>query len=462
MVYGKSPAPELKRMERTAADNARFKNPDGDVNGPWFSGDRTAPAALKTRQHPSIYGIQHPITGEMVYPAQGRCWAIGVDRQLPSLNEFGEYKATTPDLDRRREMSGISADKLREDVPDLVLVEQDLAKSSLAARERMDRGDWPEFFVTEKSFGFKTYPPKQGQPPRTWWDNASVGHNRAAKTEVKNLFPGTTAFATPKPERLLERIIHIATNAGDIVLDVFGGSGTTAAVAHKMGRRWVTCELVEDTFNRFTRPRLEKVVHDQDPGGITLTKGERVDATENGLPEGMEAEDAQRFTSLLNKFIADNPELKKSAQVKELKALAKTTKTKDTVNWRGGGGFTVAHLSPTCFDCVPEIGLTTLTEHATGETLVNSVAANLGFHLTPDDLVFDGRRGKQRLAVIEGTLTRAKVDELNTHRADGESVLFAALMLEEGVRDYVRSLKNGSRVVAVPGDLFPTVAGGTN
>ena len=93
---------------------------------------------------------------------------------------------------------------------------------------------------------------------------------------------------------------------------------------------------------------------------------------------------------------------------------------------------------------------------------MNSVAANLGFHLTPDDLVFDGRRGKQRLAVIEGTLTRAKVDELNTHRADGESVLFAALMLEEGVRDYVRSLKNGSRVVAVPSDVFPTVAGGTN
>ena len=101
------------------------------------------------------------------------------------------------------------------------------------------------------------------------------------------MFPGQNPFTTPKPERLLERIIHIATNPGDTVLDVFAGSGTTAAVAHKMGRRWVTCELVEDTFNRFTRPRLEKVVRGEDLGGITVTKGERVDASADGLPEGL-------------------------------------------------------------------------------------------------------------------------------------------------------------------------------
>ena len=298
------------------------------------------------------------------------------------------------------------------------------------------------------------------RPPETLWLTNETGHSQEAKEEVKALFPGVNPFATPKPERLLERIIHIATNPGDIVLDCFGGSGTTAAVAQKMGRRWVTCELVEDTFNRFTRPRLEKVVNDQDPGGITLTKGERIDATENGLPEGMEAEDAQRFTSLLNKLIKDDPEMKKNPVVKDLKARAKTTKTKDTVNWRGGGGFTIAHLSPTCFDYVSELGKTTLTEHATGETLIDSVAANLGFHRTRDDLVFHGTRGKQRLAVVEGRLTRDKVDEINTHRGDDEGVVFAALMLEEGVREYVRSLKSGSRVVVIPSDIFPATKEG--
>ena len=77
----------------------------------------------------------------------------------------------------------------------------------------------------------------------------------------------------------MERIIHIATDPGEIVLDVFAGSGTTAAVAHKMGRRWVACELIDDTVERFTLPRLTKVVRGEDPGGITLTKGERVDNT---------------------------------------------------------------------------------------------------------------------------------------------------------------------------------------
>lgn len=159
------------------------------------------------------------------------------------------------------------------DMKDIVL-DAPLEECASAARARMEQGQWPEFFVTEESFGRKAYPPQEGQPARTWWDNSQVGHNRAAKSEIKSLFANIGSFSTPKPERLLERIIHIATDPGDIVLDVFAGSGTTAAVAQKMGRRWVTCELRQDTFDTFTRPRLEKVVDDQDPGGITRTKGE--------------------------------------------------------------------------------------------------------------------------------------------------------------------------------------------
>src|SRR5690606_13719546 len=99
-----------------------------------------------------------------------------------------------------------------------------------------------------------------GLVPWTWWPHEEVGHGDEAKREIQTIFTGIEAFSTPKPERLLERVIHIGSNPGDIVLDCFAGSGTTAAVAHKMGRRWVTVELSENTTNTFTKPRLTKVV----------------------------------------------------------------------------------------------------------------------------------------------------------------------------------------------------------
>lgn len=453
LVYGKSREVSLNRMPRTAENNARFSNPDGDEKGIWFSDNRSAPGA--ETHLGMVYGVEHPITGELFFPARGACWRLGFDRMMASLREYGDYEEVAPDLLLREEKSGVPAQLFDGQTGDLRLRGGVTDDSARIARERIDAGNWPEFFVTETSFGRKSYPPKHGQPPRTWWSNDLVGHNRGAKSEIKALFPGANAFATPKPERLLERIIHIATNPGDIVLDVFAGSGTTAAVAQKMGRRWVTCELVEDTFDRFTRPRLEKVVNGEDMGGISTTKGERVDDTENGLPEGMTAEDAQKFTSLLNKIIKDHDDLKKSADVKAIKALSKTVKTKDTVNWRGGGGFTVARLAPSCYDCDPEMGYTSLTPAATGETLIASVAANLGFYLTPEDPRFDGRRNNQHLAVVEGVLTEQKVGDLMTFLPEGHSILFAATMLDEGIRDVIRSYKNGSRTVHIPLDLFP-------
>lgn len=236
---------------------------------------------------------------------------------------------------------------------------------------------------------------------------------------------------------------------------MFAGSGTTAAVAQKMGRRWVTCELVEDTFNRFTRPRLEKVINNEDQGGITVQKEERADATEDGLPEGLTPEAAQKFTSLLNKAIKNDDELKKNPAVKQLKAMTKTKPVKGVVNWRGGGGFQVAHLEPACFDYDPEVALTTLTEDATGDLLVRSVAAQLRFALTPEDLYFDGKRGREHLVVVEGVLDEEKVGEVMAHLPEGHSVLFAATVVDDSAREHVRSFKNGSRVVHVPLDLFP-------
>lgn len=303
---------------------------------------------------------------------------------------------------------------------------------------------------------------QNGLVPKTLWQHDEVGHNDQAKKEIQSLLPSKVPFSTPKPERLLERIIHIGSSPGDIILDVFAGSGTTAAVAQKMGRRWVTCELLESTFTTFTRPRLEKVLNDQDPGGITRTKGERVDATEDGLPDGVSPEDAAKFTSVLNKLIKDDPELKKSVEVKTLKAASKTRYTKEVLNWRGGGGFQVAHLSPVCFDYAPELDRVMLTAAATGQTLIESVAANLGFTLLhpDDDYIFDARRGNALLKVVEGVATTEIVDWLASQIQPGETIVLAATTVMDGVRQHLRKLMKGSQVVALPDDVFRYSEGG--
>ena len=460
LVYRKADSFVPNRLNRTTNMDQRFSNPDGDPLGPWDMNAAVAPTTGKGKQHPSVFGIQHPITGEMVYPASGRCWSFSPGKMLEIMRGWGNYEWGEVDEDEiagRKRVMGPNVE-IRGDVRPLVIKgwgEDDAVR----AREIYANGPWPQIVITRGGLGGfrKKYylSDMPGRVPVNLLPYDEVGHNDNAKKEIQALIPNSTAFATPKPERLLERIIHIATNPGDVVLDVFAGSGTTAAVAQKMGRCWVTCELVEDTFNRFTRPRLEKVVNNEDQGGITLQKEERADATEDGLPEGLTPEEAQRFTSLLNKTIKNADELKKNPAVKQLKAMTKTKPVKGVVNWRGGGGFQVARLEPACFDYDPEVALTTLTEHATGDLLVRSVAAQLRFALTPEDLHFDGKRGREHLVVVEGVLDEEKIDEVMSHLPEGHSVLFAATVVDDFAREHVRSFKNGSRVVHVPLEIFP-------
>lgn len=458
LVYGKTQETRLNREGMREERRQLYSNPDNDPRGPWMFSDPAAPgAATHTGM---IFGIQHPFTGEMVYPRRGRCWAYSQERMLEFMQGWGPYELGEIDEEEIAGQQTVLGDAAtaRTDVAPLVWPGWSEQSKQRCVDLWNSGKTLPHVIFTRNGFGgfmVKRYMPDTGEPPRTWWENLKVGHNRAANNEIKSLFPSQNPFATPKPERLLERVIHIATNPGDVVLDVFAGSGTTAAVAQKMGRRWVTCELVEDTFNYFTRPRLEKVVKNEDRGGITLQKEERADATEGGLPEGLTPEDAQKFTSLLNKTIKDNDELKKNPAVKKLKAMTKTKPVKGVVNWRGGGGFQVAHLEPACFDYDPEIALTALTEHATGELLVRSVAAQLRFALTPNDLHFDGKRGREHLVVVEGVLDEEKVGEVMAHLPEGHSVLFAATVVDDSAREHVRSFKNGSRVVHVPLEIFP-------
>ena len=108
----------------------------------------------------------------------------------------------------------------------------------------------------------------EGFVPWTWWPHEEVGHTDEAKKEMHGLFGKADAFITPKPERLLYRVLHIATNPNDLVLDSFAGSGTTGAVAHKMGRRWIMVELGEHCHTHII-PRLQKVIDGEDKGGIS-------------------------------------------------------------------------------------------------------------------------------------------------------------------------------------------------
>ncbi len=107
-----------------------------------------------------------------------------------------------------------------------------------------------------------------GRPPETIWTHADVGSNRTSKIEIQALFSDVEQFTTPKPERLIQRILELSTKPNDLVLDSFAGSGTTGAVAHKMGRRWVMIELGDHCTTHIV-PRLRQVIDGNDQGGIS-------------------------------------------------------------------------------------------------------------------------------------------------------------------------------------------------
>ena len=460
LVYSKSSDVEWNRLPRTAAMDSAYSNPDGDPLGEWTS----APATANKGDGAGgmCYAIQSPLTGEMLRPPRGGHWRFGQKDMLNWLSFYAPYKLVDlHDEELRAENEGVSIERVKVGVPALVLdcpIEEAIAHT----RDVMKNSVWPRVYVTGGGgFRSKSYlATKPGKVPEDWWTYSEVGSNDEAKNEIKALFPSEVPFDTPKPEKLLERIIHIATNPQDIVLDCFGGSGTTAAVAQKMGRRWVTCELLEATFQKFTLPRLRKVVNNEDPGGITRTKGERIAEEGVELPEDVTPDDAASFNTILKKLIADNDELKKDKTIKLLKAMSKTKRSKEIINWLGGGGFQVAHLSPSCFDYDEKYSSVLLTPEATGEVLISSIAANLGFKKLENASAFDGRKGNSMLKVIEGVATVEIVDWLISQLSDTESLVIAALSIMDGVREHLRKTRKGSRIYVIPDDIFNFENGG--
>ncbi|WP_435634799.1 site-specific DNA-methyltransferase [Pseudomonas solani] len=209
------------QVSRTADQLKGYKNIDNDPRGLWQSVVYTC---SKTRaERPNLYyGIEHPKTGKMIYPSESRVW--GYDKKK-------------------------HADHVRDGL--------------LWWGENQEK-DKPRL----KSFLEKV---GEGVVPDTLWLRDDSGDNQEAKREALAL-NSTDTFTTPKPERLLCKILTIATNPGDLVLDSFAGSGTTGAVAQKMGRRWIMVELGEHCHTHIV-PRLRKVIDGTDQGGISQSVG---------------------------------------------------------------------------------------------------------------------------------------------------------------------------------------------
>ncbi|MBR1552479.1 MAG: site-specific DNA-methyltransferase, partial [Schwartzia sp.] len=268
LVYSCKPDWQPNKLPRTAEMDKKYKNPDNDII-PWTSSDAFAPGAL-THQG-MVYAIQHPFTGEMIYPSMSACWRYQQNDMLEIMRGWCEYELKDlHDEAKRAEICGVAPEEVRPGVMGIVL-SRSLEESKKQAQAIYKRGQWPKFYFTKNGKGGvrrKTYlSTVGGKLPTNFWPYAEVGHTDEAKKEILKIFEGKAPFATPKPERLLRRVIALATNPGDLVLDSFLGSGTTAAVAQKMGRRYIGVEIGEHATTHVV-PRMRKVI-DGEPGGVS-------------------------------------------------------------------------------------------------------------------------------------------------------------------------------------------------
>ncbi len=326
-------------LERTEGQLARYANPDHDPRGPWRQG---ADGTAKSGNESLRYEITLP-SGRVVKPPKGNYWRF-----------------TQETFERARDEGRVWFGRGGDSLPVI------------------------KTYLSEA---------KQGVVPRTWWPATEVGSNQEARRDhLRRLFPDKEPFATPKPERLLHRIIHIATNPDDIVLDCFVGSGTTAAVAHKMGRRWLAIERERLTIEDFAFPRLSFVVAGRDPDGVTALAG-----------------------------------------------------------WEGGGGLRVLDVAPSMFEA--EGGLVYLAEWMTNGKLAEATAAQLGYDYV-DDPPFAGRKGRTRLAVVDGVVNESVVRLIVGALGDRERVVVCGTGIDTDARPVLREICPGSTLRKIPATLL--------
>lgn len=323
LVYSPQGALEWKSARNLLpSNNEGYSNPDKDPRGPW----RSIPFSAQGYRPNQMYEIQTP-SGEIVVPPKGRCWGA----TKPVLEEYlKENRVYFPN------------------------------NGSGRPRIKQFKGE------------------EKGLVPMTWWDAQFAGDNEAAKKEILALFPEDVPFTTPKPEMLLSRIIHIATNPGDIVLDSFAGSGTTGAVAQKMGRRWIMIELGGHCHTHII-PRLKKVVDGTDQGGISKT-----------------------------------------------------------VKWQGGGGFRYYHLAPSLLE-LDKFGNWVISKDFNTTMLAEAMCKHKGFHYEPDVLTY-WKQGKSTesdfIYTTTQLITRELVDHIQMQLKEDETLLICSKAYDINPDDY--------------------------
>ena len=309
------------RLPLSEEQRKSYKNPDNDPRGPWTSTDCTAQAGHGTADQ--FYTLTTPV-GRVIELPKSLCWRFTKERMEEE----------------------IAAGRIW------------LGKDGTGAPRK------------------KTYlKDSTGVVPWTLWMNKEVGHNQEAKKENNALFGSSNAFDTPKPERLIQRIIHIASNPGDLVLDSFLGSGTTAAVAQKMGRRWIGVEMGNHAYTH-CKVRMDKVIAGEDPGGITKAQ-----------------------------------------------------------NWQGGGGYRFYEVAPTLINKDP-FDEYVINEDYDANMLAAAVALHEGFHYQPDgDLFWKQSVGNENsyLFVTTRHLNSPYLDSIKDTMEEDEYLIIACRSFDSGL-----------------------------
>lgn len=259
LVYSKKPSWQPNKLERTGKMNSVYKNPDNDVCD-WRTSDAFAPGAFNHQG--MVYAIQHPYTGELIYPYKGAHWPLKQESMFEEISKWADYELR--DIDDGEIRSNICGVPIEEDKKHINAIM--LAESLTSAKEKVQqiyaRGQWPKFFFTKNGKGGiarKTYLNKvEGKVVTNFWSFADAGHTDEAKKEIVAIFEDKV-FETPKPEKLIEQILKVATNENDLILDYHLGSGTTCAVAHKMQRRYIGVDQM-DYIETIAVNRLRSVI----------------------------------------------------------------------------------------------------------------------------------------------------------------------------------------------------------
>ena len=267
LVYSKQPGWNPNKLPRTAEMDAIYKNPDNDSR-PWASDNPYAPGAA-THQG-MVYAIQHPFDGRLLYPSNGRCWTFGQEQMLEYMNAWANYELRDlHDEKERAAICGISELDVRKEVKAIMLSDS-LDIASKRAQSVLERGSWPRFYFTKGGKGGirrKTYLENVGgKLPTNFWPYTEVGHTDEAAKQIKAIFGGEATFDTPKPSRLIEFVLKIASSEDALILDSFAGSGTTAHAVLNMNkadgghRKFILVEM-GDYADTTTAERVKRVIN---------------------------------------------------------------------------------------------------------------------------------------------------------------------------------------------------------